>query len=50
MQALWRNVRTRLQMIREKAISEQRKAESIDVVTWGGSSRSNKEGSVMGLE
>lgn len=50
MQALWRNVRTRLQMIREKAISEQRKAESIDVVTWGASSRSNEEGSVMGLE
>jgi len=37
-------------MIREKAISEQRKAESIDDVVWGGSSRSSDEGSVMELE
>jgi hypothetical protein len=37
-------------MKREKAISEQRKAESINDAVWGGSSRSSDEDSVMGLE
>jgi hypothetical protein len=37
-------------MLREKAISEQRKAESINDAVWGGSSRSSDEGSVMELE
>jgi len=37
-------------MKREKAINEQRKAESIDDTVWGGPSRSSEESSVMGLE
>ena len=37
-------------MKREKAINEQRKAESIDDTLWGGPSRSSDEGSVMELE
>jgi len=37
-------------MLREKAISVQRKAESIKDAVWGGSSRSSDESSVMELE
>ena len=37
-------------MKREKAISERRKAESINDTLWGGPSRSSEEGSVMELE
>ena len=37
-------------MKREKAINEQRKAESIDDTVWCGPSRSSEESSVMGLE
>jgi len=37
-------------MKREKAINEQRKAESIDDTVWGGPSHSSDEGSVMELE
>jgi len=37
-------------MKREKAISEQRKAESIDAAVWGGPSHSSDESSVIELE